>query len=164
MIARALLIGSMSACLACSVDAGGNAAQRCAAQAECGAGRQCYAGFCLDDGTEQQGDPASDGREDAEMAPAPEPETVDAATPVASDDAADEDADDAAEDDEQGESGGLVCTLEVCCQAGLCCKSSQLICDFKCVNPDKDKHHCGGCGNACEHGAKCKDGVCEEDS
>jgi hypothetical protein len=144
MIARALAIGALTACVACSVDADSNAAQRCGSQAECGAGQLCYAGFCLDDGTtEQQEDPSSlldagpstEGWNDG----------------------------DGSYDEDEEEPVGLQCTLDVCCLAGLCCESDQLICDGVCVNPEKDSHHCGGCGNVCEHGP-CKDGMCREDS
>src|SRR5690606_40732022 len=40
------------------------------------------------------------------------------------------------------------------------CAAGALECDGQCVDPKTNRDHCGGCGNACEEGRVCEEGLC----
>jgi hypothetical protein len=40
------------------------------------------------------------------------------------------------------------------------CADTQLVCDERCVDPMKDRRHCGGCGQVCEAATVCSAGAC----
>ena len=43
--------------------------------------------------------------------------------------------------------------------ASIPCRASELYCDGRCVDPTRDRAHCGACGRACD--GLCRDSACE---
>jgi hypothetical protein len=43
------------------------------------------------------------------------------------------------------------------------CEQGFFECDFYCVDPGSDPHHCGACGAACAPGERCEQGECRSD-
>jgi hypothetical protein len=89
----------------------------------------------------------------------------------------DDDHEDEDEDEDDGDGGKHAracsegCRGNELCQAGICCRWDRVACDGRCVNPRRDREHCGVCGNRCddecesgqctsEHGRVCLDDVC----
>jgi hypothetical protein len=175
MITRVISIGGLIAGLAgCSADAGANPALRCGTQDDCPAGQLCHASFCIADGTpDQAAESIGDGEDNPPVDAESDAGAAGPAQPGDDQGGDGEDGNDPGDDEAQGEpscKGGLCCVAGLTPCEGLClellsgvgCKSDELACDGKCVNPEKDKHHCGACGKDCGS-AKCKDGMCEED-
>lgn len=150
----ALLLGLSIA--ACGLPADANPALRCDESGACPADMTCHAGFCLSvDGLTGEGDDASTPapEPDAGMSmpmppdPAPTP-TPDAGT-----------AGDGQDGDGEDEQTTCDCRLPEVCTDGMCCTLGEIVCDDECVDPRKDKHHCGACDNECDKGS-CKLGIC----
>jgi hypothetical protein len=62
-------------------------------------------------------------------------------------------------------SAGTTCVSAVCtpgCTDNSGCPYGWLCCDNACQNPETDATSCGGCGQACDAGGACWNGVCGE--
>lgn len=63
----------------------------------------------------------------------------------------------------EGPQRGANCPGEQPCINGACaCPRGTSFCDLSCVTLQNDPQHCGECGQACEEGESCLDGVCVE--
>ncbi len=58
--------------------------------------------------------------------------------------------------------GSITCTNNgpVCSLPNICCRNYFNTDEFDCVNNQTDPNHCGSCGNQCECGTQCVNGVC----
>jgi hypothetical protein len=166
--------------VACAVPADANRAQRCGAHGTCPNGALCLSGFCLptdrdamvdtefDTGTVQSAGDAEVGsqmppiaRRDAGSATSPPQPAPDAGTqPVTPA----PDAGAPASLDAGTPDAGTPPGSPDCGALGIawCCAVDRLVCNGHCVNPLKDRHHCGGCAIVCSKGP-CKAGICTKD-
>jgi hypothetical protein len=60
---------------------------------------------------------------------------------------------------EQALPDGAVCGDGRVCSAGVCCRAGSITCDGRCVEPETNPDHCGGCDVRCE-GGRCCGGRC----
>ncbi len=54
-----------------------------------------------------------------------------------------------------------LCLPQMEVDAGASCPLGRLQCDDRCVDPTRDRHHCGRCDNECDD--RCTLGLCVDD-